>query len=216
MAWLSDPEDKQVLQKIHECMGMYYAKLSGQVRETNSGFSVCFQDVKESIDWKILSHIVELSHPHVQDIFVFWNNEKTLSINIELYSTKNLSQATYPVYSPAVSIPMELRESLAENGFDIRHAPSDWSSIYTQIEALCALIYSRGSDINVPQISITAEANQPTWVEIGNMDSISYSFLEHLSSNVLVKEIIAQPINNALWFEISTAESTTFHPRHAK
>lgn len=207
MAWLSDPNDKDVLQKIHECMGLYYSKLGGQVQETLTGFSVCFQDITESIDFKIMSQLVELARPHVHDLSVYWNDEKSLSLVIELYSTKHLKQATYPTYSPAVSIPMELQESLAENGFDIRQAPANWDALYHHIENLCKIIYSRGSDISVPQISLIAERNQPTWVEIGNMDSVHYSFLEHLAMLVNVKEIVAEPNNNALWFEMSDSET---------
>lgn len=203
MEWLSDPNDKEVLHKIYECMGLYYSKLSGQVRESITGFTVCFQDITESIDFKIVSQIVELVHPYVHDISLYWNEERSLTLVIELYSSKHLENATYPNYTPVVSIPMELQDSLAENGFDIRHAPSNWDSLYPQIETLCSIVYSRGSDISVPQISLIAERNQPTWIEIGNMDSINYSFLEHLTSLVHIKEIVAEPQNNSLWFEIT-------------
>lgn len=204
MAWLSDPEDKQVLQKIHECMGLYYAKLSGQVKETVTGFSVCFRDIRESIDiGVVLSHLVELTSPHIHDIAVFWENEESTSINIELYSTKKLPQAAYPQYSPVISIPMELQQSLEENGFDIRQAPPSWPILYPMIEQLCKIIYSRGSDISVPQISLLTERSQSSaWIEIGNMDAITYSFLEYLTSCIPIKNIVAEFENNALYFEI--------------
>lgn len=206
-SWLSDPNDKHILQKIHECMGMYFSKLNGQVNESVTGFSVCFQDMKESIDIKILIQLTELTKPHIHDMTIFWNEEQSMTLVIDLYGTKQLNQtATYPSYDPAVSIPMELQQSLNENGFDIRQAPLNWNTLYPHIENLCKAIYSRGSDISVPQISLVAEKAQPTWVEIGNMDSITYSFLEYLTSSVCIKQIVAEPQNNALWFEICDDE----------
>lgn len=210
MSWLS-ADDNNLVVAVHNAMVAMCSTVKGDIFvETSHGVSLTFSDLPPEFDFAIVAELVAAHKPQISDVNVHWKGHSLL-LTFDIISKDKTG--FYPSYHPVVSIPIELTDRLLETGFDSRHAPQDWTFTQEQIDRLLSIFYSRGSNINVPLISLVVDKDRPTWVECANTENVTYSFLEYLCSHVHVAAIVVRGEDQALFFQIGEGDLPPLLPQ---
>lgn len=168
------------------------------------------------VDLFFLLNIVDQCKPYVKDCTVSWdrNTASHLSISIELFKNETTPPPRGATYEPACPfIQLRLKEHIIESNFEMRNAPSSWKDIYPKLEQISQAMYARGESIPTPSQTINYGNVDAVILDFGNNDSVTYSFIEYLTSLTGITAIEAKGSDFTLSICVDDTEGVVFTPR---
>lgn len=214
----SSASGHKLFTKLCECLALYFPDFDSSLELDEGRFTMEIENLKGALDAVVLCHLVEVAAGHIRDIEVTWVSEPQPSLTLTLcVSEPCLDLSQVDIFVPSSHPQVTLRESLqAAKNFDARQAPESFHQTLPFYEEALDRVYSRGLNISTPQTTIWFDENNYPWLKIANMDSVRYSFLEHLSNSTCVSVVLFDPQDQVLWIMANPEQPRFTFPARAK
>lgn len=220
-----DAEDRKRLSRIFNLASEFFEghQYEGSLREDRIDHSVLveFENITtqdDPVDLFFLFNVVEQCKPFIRECTVSWNKNTAshLDISIELFkNTTGPSPPRGPTYQPLCpQIDVHLKKHLVDSNFEMRNTPSEWAKIYPKLETISKAMYTRGEDIPTPSESLSYGSGVDSVIlDFANNESVTYSFLEHLTQTTGVVGVEARGEDSTISYCVDGTSGTSFPTR---
>lgn len=200
--------------RVTECLLKYFPDFEINLMSDLGERSIEVENIKQPLDVEVLAHLVQETCGHVRDIEIRWIDEpeSQFALTIAL-SSAPLTSENIVHFTPEPHPRVTLFESLQSSGkLDMRNLPDNLLSQLPYFETALDCIYSRGADISVPLTWLFPDEDEEWWLKVTNMDSLSYSFLEYMTSTRCCSKVILQPEEQTLFVKTESGKNALSLP----
>lgn len=220
-----DAEDRRRLSLIFSLAAEFFEgrKYDGSLREDRIDHTLLieFENITaqdDPVDLFFLLNVVEQCKPFVRECTVSWNKNTAshLDISVELFKNSTGPSPpqgpTYRALCPEMQV--NLKKHLVDSNFEMRNTPAEWAKIYPKLETLSQAMYARGEDIPTPSESLSYGSGVDSVIlDFANNETLTYSFLEHLTQTTGVVGVEARGEDSTISFCVDGTIGTSFPSR---